>query len=148
MEPGPRVLDFGEILEGALALPSNEQARLCLVLQKLMGAGTASSAALPATPPAPIQADIDEGWFRALRQEAGWSQLQLLEDALMQPHTEEATRVLELARESLLRDQPALAVRRSVVDLATRHPVGVLLGAAGLCIAIIGLVRFVFTALF
>jgi hypothetical protein len=150
MEPPPQA-QFADVLRGALTLLPDDQERLCSVLQRITALPVA---AFPAHPPAHApdqvaqEAQTLEDWLQQIQCEPVWTQLLLLDDALANVDSEEEASALRAARTRLLQANPPIAVRRAVVDLASQHPIGVCVGAAGLAVALVGLGRVLLRILF
>src|SRR5689334_23002622 len=107
---------FADVLADALALPMEDQARLCSVLERL----TEHSPAAVASPPSP-NADAPEpgqqqleAWLAQIASEPAWTQLLLLDDAMERVDSEAEASPLKAARTRLLQANPATAVRRAV----------------------------------
>ena len=143
--------EFAEVLAGALSLPAEDRLRLCSVLERL--APVSPSSALPAAcvhtadPGESSQATLEE-WLAQVTRAPAWSQLLLLDDALESVDSDSQASALQAARTRLLQANPAIAVRHAVVALASRHPIGVCLGALGLTVAVFGLARILLRIVF
>jgi hypothetical protein len=140
--------EFGEVLKSALALCQDDQARLCSLLQRLTGA--------PAPLPLPeggtevqlAPQRTAQEWLGQIQNEAPWSQLALLDEALEAEDAPDERAVLERARAHLLRAHPPLALRRAVTELASRSPVAMCVGILGLLVGVVGIGRQLLRILF
>lgn len=138
--------EFGEVLKGALALCQDDQARLCSVLQRLTGAPAPlpeGGTEVQLAPQRPAQE-----WLGQIQNEAPWSQLALLDEALEAEDAPDERAVLEEARAHLLRAHPPLAIRRAVTELASRSPVAMSVGILGLLVGVVGIGRLLLRILF
>lgn len=134
-------VDFAGVLKGALSLPEEDRRRLAELMVRVTRANeTATGITL-----APSEPSLPEGareqsaseWLQTIRGEPAWVQLQLLEAALESTDDPSELEVLRNAHKQLLQDNPPIAVRRAVVRLASEHPLGICVGAAGLLLAVV-----------
>lgn len=138
--------EFGEVLKSALALCQDDQARLCSVLQRLTGAPAPLPEGGTEVQLAPQR--TAQEWLDQIQNEAPWSQLALLDEALEAEDASDERAVLEGARAQLLRAHPPLAIRRAVTELASRSPVAICVGILGLLVGIVGIGRLLLRILF
>ncbi|MEJ8838098.1 hypothetical protein [Ramlibacter sp. AN1133] len=137
---------MAEVLAGAMALPAEDQARLCSLLQRLTAdsscaASARSSADGPSAVPGSPGQEAVQDWLAQIAREPAWTRLLLLEDALENIGCAGEASVLQAARSALLQANPATAVRHAVVALASQHPIAVCVGVVGLAVAVSGLAR-------
>ncbi|MDB5858873.1 MAG: hypothetical protein JWQ76_2562 [Ramlibacter sp.] len=152
----PSVDPFASVLRQVLMLPAADQRRLAALLARLTVAqstpeGSAEDAVTDAAiePAQPGQAAAGiAAWLQTIEAQAAWTRLQLIEEALEDAASGEERAALHAAMAGLLEAQPALSVRKTIVALASERPVGVLLGLAGLVLALLALLRAVGHALF
>ena len=138
--------EFGEVLKGELALCQDDQARLCSVLQRLTGAPAPLPEGGTEVQLAPQR--TAQEWLGQIQNEAPWSQLALLDEALEAEDAPDERAVLEGARAHLLRAHPPLAIRRAVTELASRSPVAMCVGILGLLVGVVGIGRLLLRILF
>lgn len=131
--------EFRGILKQALALPSEERELLAQLMTRLHQIGAPRPA--PELPQAPeltgTSADV-EAWLRQISDQTPWDRLQLIEEALCDGYEGEEADALLGARRRLLDENLPVAIRRSVVRIATESPFLTLLGGVGLLIAVAG----------
>ena len=140
-------------LDAALALSPADQSRLCALLQRLTAAtpdGThdplADTELATSIAPGP-QAEVD-AWLQDIAPQPAWLRLQLLEDAIEACDTDAQRATLQAAHAQLLQSHPPLAVRRTVTELATVHPVSTGIAVVGLLLGLAGFARAVLRGLF
>jgi len=130
--------ELGTILRQALALSSEDQQRLALVMSRVSALEEVRPEPDPAPPPERSSADVS-AWLLEISNKSPWARLELLEEALLDvgEQGDEAEALLD-ARRRLLDDNPPVAIRRSVANVASEHPLGTLVGVGGLILAVVG----------
>ena len=144
--PAHTPAEFAQTLRDVLALPPEDQARLCSVLERVTASARGEPLLAPAPRPLAFAQDLPQEletaqWLEQLRGLPAWTQLQLLDEALETADAPHDVALLEAARIQLLHAHPPLAVRRAVVALATRQPIATCVGSVGLVVGVIGAIR-------
>jgi len=150
---------FDNILQQVLALSVEDRRRIQGVLNALESAQ--APPASTAREPLP-SASFDEATNNAARTEeqeltewlevgsadAPYVQLVRIDTALAQCETEQGVEFLQAYRRRLLEDNPAVAVRASVVKLAAERPLLLVGGVIGLIVGILAIGQGIFRSLF
>ncbi|TWO71439.1 hypothetical protein FN976_11010 [Caenimonas sedimenti] len=129
---------YTNVLEQAVQLGAGERRRLAKILAR---EGDESQT--------PESAEDIADWLVRIEREEPRVRLALIDDALdhVEPESVDQETLLS-ARGALLDRHPPLAVRRSVTDLASAHPVATSMGLVGLVLALVGVGRSVIERLF
>lgn len=127
------------VLDHALALRPADQRKLAEAMAAISGARVLGA------PPVSEVAETNlvpiEAWLKSVEQHSPWERLQLIDSSLDQDMAIEDEAILQAARRSLLADHPQVAARRTVRDLAARHPVALVGGGLGLLLAVVAMGR-------
>ena len=140
-------------LQAALALSAADQARLFASLAYLAEARADEapdrlSDTELSTRGAPDAHAAVAAWLQVIAAQPAWLRLQLLEEAIDTCETDAERAALQAAHAQLLQAHPALAVRRTVTELATLHPARTGIALVGLLLGLAGLARLVLRGLF
>lgn len=129
------------VLRGALGLPVAEQRQLVDILSRVHGPTQRADTSTMGSPADESQPELQaHEWLSTIAQAHPRLQLQQIDSALLEASPEDSE-ILQDARQALLKNFPAIAIRTGVERLARQHPVAVTLGLAGLLLAAVGLGR-------
>jgi hypothetical protein len=150
---------FDNVLQQVLALSVEDRRRIQGVLNALDSAqaspGSTAREHLPV-------ASFDEAtnhatrteeqelteWLQTGSADAPYVQLVRIDTAISQCETEQGVEVLQVYRRRLLEDNPAVAVRSSVVNLGAERPLLLVGGVIGLIVGIVAIGQGIFRSLF
>lgn len=150
---------FDNVLQQVLALSVEDRRRIQGVLNALDNAQASPGSTAREHPPV---ASFDEATNYAIRTEeqeltewlqtgsadAPYVQLVRIDTAISQCETEQGVEVLQAYRRRLLEDNPAVAVRASVVKLGAERPLLLVGGVIGLIVGIVAIGQGIFRSLF
>ncbi|MDP3350472.1 MULTISPECIES: hypothetical protein [unclassified Hydrogenophaga] len=150
---------FDNVLQQVLALSVEDRRRIQGVLNALDKAQASPGSTASEHPPG---ASLDEATNYAIRTEeqeltewlqtgsadAPYVQLVRIDTAISQCETEQGVEVLQAYRRRLLEDNPAVAVRASVVKLGAERPLLLVGGVIGLIVGIVAIGQGIFRSLF
>lgn len=150
---------FDNVLQQVLALSVEDRMRIQGVLNALDKAQASPGSTASEHPPG---ASLDEATNYAIRTEeqeltewlqtgsadAPYVQLVRIDTAISQCETEQGVEVLQAYRRRLLEDNPAVAVRASVVKLGAERPLLLVGGVIGLIVGIVAIGQGIFRSLF
>lgn len=150
---------FDNVLQQVLALSVEDRRRIQGVLNALDS--SQASPASTAREQIPVSS-LDEvanyasrteeqelaEWLQAGSADAPYVQLVRIDTALAQCETEQGVEVLQAYRRRLLEDNPAVAVRASVVKLGAERPLLLVGGVIGLIVGIVAIGQGIFRSLF
>jgi len=142
---------FSDLIRRVLDLPSKDQQRLHAMLAAMLDA--APQARDESTAPSHEDAAEEErrdtqAWLAAIDLESPARQMKLIDEIIPQVEYQSSMELLEARRRTLLDNHPPLAVRGAVTRLASESPMQLVLGVAGLCVAIVSLAVWVFNRIF
>lgn len=141
--------DLSGVLKAALALPAEDQRRLCEILDRITSSESSTGAARPVVASATVDSEVGATeWLQQIQGHPLWVQVQLLDEALESVEEPDEIEVLREAQNRLLSENPPLAVRRAVVRLASEHPMGICAGGVGLLLAVAAVARGLFHVVF
>ncbi len=138
---------FDNVLQQVLALSVEDRRRIQGVLNALDKAQASPGSTASEHPPG---ASLDEATNYAIRTEEQelYVQLVRIDTAISQCETEQGVEVLQAYRRRLLEDNPAVAVRASVVKLGAERPLLLVGGVIGLIVGIVAIGQGIFRSLF
>jgi hypothetical protein len=150
---------FDNVLQQVLALSVEDRRRIQGVLNALDSSQASPGSTVREHLPV---ASIDEAtnyanrteeqelteWLQTGSADAPYVQLVRIDTALAQCETEQGVQVLQAYRRRLLEDNPAVAIRASVVKLAAERPLLLVGGAIGLIVGIVAIAQGIFRSMF
>lgn len=165
MHPERKADPFATAVAQALELAPRDQQRLADLLHRLAGAPSAGAGPeagngeqqqqaqqQPQVPAAEDPQDAEaaslEEWLSSIASEKPWQRLLLLEEASAQELTQAQQHRVSEAISELLAAHPEVSVRRAVQTTASERPWHLLVGVAGLGLALWAFGRGVFRLLF